>query len=354
MLGSEYNWLVTPTRTPNGVPQVRMAGDGMLTLAIAVFCLLAIALRAAPASTDAAGIDPTETIPNMDGIIEGLAIHPVTHESFLGDVHNRCIWSREGSGGAAVLRKFSADSDGLLGVFALKFDDAGRTLWASSSAVPEMKGGTSTDQERAFLARYDLSTRRLERTYALPADGRKHVLGDFLLGPDGMIYATDSVAPVIWRLAPGADHLENWLENPGFKSLQGVAFSADGHSLYVADYSLGLWRIDLAGRSAALVIVPAGTNLRGIDGLYAIPGGMIAIQNGLNPPRILHLTVDEDGAGVRARELRPDHPAWADLSLGQVIGGRFHFIANSGWDLFPTPAAKPPPHGVQILSTALD
>ena len=354
MLGSEYNWLISHSRPANGIPQIRMAGDGLLTLAIAVFCFLAIALRAAPTPTAVAGADHVEAIPNMDGIIEGLAIHPVTHELFLSDVHNRCIWSREGSGDSAVLRKFSADSDGLLGVFALKFDDSARKLWASSSALPEMKGYTSADLGRSFLFRYDLATRRLERTYALPADGRMHVLGDFLLAADGTIYATDSVAPVIWRLAPGGDHLENWLENPGFKSLQGIVPSADGQSLYVADYPHGVWRINLARRSAALLTVAAGTNLRGIDGLYAVPGGIIAVQNGLTPPRVLRLTLDEDGTGLHARELQPGHPAWTDLSLGQVVNGRFHFIANSGWDLFPTPDATPPPHSVQILSTALD
>jgi hypothetical protein len=47
MLGSEYNWLVTHTRSANGAPRVRITSDTMLTLAIAVFCFLAVALHAA-------------------------------------------------------------------------------------------------------------------------------------------------------------------------------------------------------------------------------------------------------------------------------------------------------------------
>ena len=47
MLGSEYNWLITRPRLTNRTPQVRMAGDGLLTLAIAAICLLTVLLNTA-------------------------------------------------------------------------------------------------------------------------------------------------------------------------------------------------------------------------------------------------------------------------------------------------------------------
>jgi hypothetical protein len=46
MFGSEYNWLITPTRPTNGTLRVRLAGGGLVTLAIASCCLLAVALHA--------------------------------------------------------------------------------------------------------------------------------------------------------------------------------------------------------------------------------------------------------------------------------------------------------------------
>jgi hypothetical protein len=45
MLGSEYNWLISLTRPANGRPRVRIASDGLLTLAIAVSGFLAVALH---------------------------------------------------------------------------------------------------------------------------------------------------------------------------------------------------------------------------------------------------------------------------------------------------------------------
>ena len=154
MLGSEYNWLISTPRPTDETPRVRLAGGGMLTLAVAAFCLFCAAAHAAP--TPAAGADEAAwAITDMDGIIEGLAIHPVTLESFFSDVHNRCIWYRDVSGPTAVMKKFSADSDGLLGVFALKIDADRHTLWASSSALPEMKGYTDADKGRAEERLFD-------------------------------------------------------------------------------------------------------------------------------------------------------------------------------------------------------
>ncbi|MBI2498104.1 MAG: hypothetical protein HYV75_09440 [Opitutae bacterium] len=46
MLGTEYNWLISLTPRTVGLPKVSLARSGLLTLAIAVFCFLCVALRA--------------------------------------------------------------------------------------------------------------------------------------------------------------------------------------------------------------------------------------------------------------------------------------------------------------------
>ena len=78
------------------------------------------------------------------------------------------------------------------------------------------------------------------------------------------------------------------------------------------------------------------------------------MHNGLNPPRIIRLALDETGAPASVRVLSVASAALTDLGLGQVVGDRFQFIGGSGWDLFPTPAASPAPHTVSIHDTPLD
>lgn len=293
-------------------------------------------------------------ITDVTGIIESVAIHPTSLESFFGDVRNRCIWYRDVSGPSATLRKFSLDADGLFGVFALRFSADGKTLWGTTSALPEMAAYTGADQGRAALVAYDYATRKLRRTWPLPADGAGHVLGDFALAADGTVYATDSVAPVIWRLPPGGEVLEKWVSYRWFVSLQGAALSADGRTLYVADYANGIWRIDTASKEASVLKAPAHSTLFGIDGLYAVPGGLLAVQNGLNPQRILRIDLAESGAPKSVRVLIQGHPKMSDIALGQVINGHFDFIGNSGWALDEDPKAAPAARAVIILRTALN
>ena len=446
MLGTEYNWLVESTNPAHGAPKIRMAGGGMITLAIAVFCFVCIAARAEPAHLQlmreastlaktgdmkpviakleaakalrpdyprilyglariyasasrpddallqlrelaAMGLafdvarDPTldplqgttgfafvaqifaanhapfgrgETtlaLPGVDGIIEGLACHPVTHNWYFGDVRNRCIWIRTGSDATATIRKFSADTDNLAGIFGLKLDEKHNSLWAATAALPEMKGYTAADEGRAALVEFDLATGRVKRSFAVPADGHPHVLGDLLLAADGSVFTSDSTAPIIWRLAPVATQLEKWVESADFVSLQGLAPGADGKSLVVADYANGLWRIDLASRTVALLTPPAHTTLFGIDGLYAVRGGFVAVQNGIQPERVVRIAVGVDGQPTAVQVLAAGQEMMTDLSLGQVVGDRFHFIGNSGWSLYADPKSTPAPRDVTVLST---
>jgi hypothetical protein len=188
----------------------------------------------------------------------------------------------------------------------------------------------------------------------VPADGRKHLLGDFVIATDGSLYATDSVSPVIWRLPPGGTALEPWLESDDFLSLQGIAFSQDGGSLYVADYANGIWHIDPATKKNSLLTAPANATFFGIDGLYTVPGGLIAVQNGVNPQRVFRVEPATSGASP-ARILASGQTAMTDLGLGQVFNGRFHFVANSGWALFdPPPVTAPDPRSVMIRSAAIE
>jgi hypothetical protein len=67
----------------------------------------------------------------------------------------------------------------------------------------------------------------------LPDDNREHGLSDLTVAPDGTVYATDSRAPIIWKLAPGAEAPEPVVEFPGFSSLQGILL----HSHHLNDSS---------------------------------------------------------------------------------------------------------------------
>ena len=119
----------------------------------------------------------------------------------------------------------------------------------------------------------------------MPNDGNKHVLGDLVIAKNGDVYASDSLTSKIYRIEAGRDELEIFLSGDAFSSLQGLAFSPDEKSLFAADYSRGVFRIEIATKKVSQLSMDAATNPIGIDGLYFYGGNLVVVQNGFRQLR---------------------------------------------------------------------
>ena len=293
-------------------------------------------------------------LPAMTGIIEGIAYRPKTGDYFFGDVRHRCIWIRRPDGS---VRRFSAADAGLPGVFGLKVDEPRWCLWAATSAVPEMNDYRPADRNRAALVAFSLADGQIRHRAELPVDGAGHMVGDLTVAADGTVYATDSLAPVIWRVARDAGPPQRWLESDEFASLQGAAVVAEGRALVVSDYANGLFLIDLTTRTIRPLPPPPDTTLCGIDGIAAAPdGSVIAVQNGIAPRRVVRLQLDGAGRVItRFEVLERGHPAMADPTLGILVDDRFVFVGNAGWDRFASdgPPDAAAPRAIPIIVTRL-
>jgi len=313
------------------------------------FQALATQLSTPPVLTGAVS---ATTVDGVTGILESLFIDATTGSWYFGDVRNRCVWRRDVNG---TLKRFTSDTDALDGVFKLVLSPDRQILWAATATVGVMSGAPSPDGSRSALVALDFKTGRVLSRYPTPADGRLHLLGDFIFAADGSLFATDSFSPVIWRLPAGATTLEPWLESGDFLNLQGLAFNPTGQVLYVADYTNGIWRIDVATKQPALLVAPPNATFFGIDGLCAIRTGILAIQNGVSPQRVLHIRPTPDAHPSPTHVAAAGHSALIDASLGTVDGSRFHFIADSGWALFdPAPEQVPPARTVTVLSLPIE
>ena len=294
------------------------------------------------------------TLRDMTGLIEGIAWREKTDEFYFGDVNGRAIWRRTKDG--KVIR-LTPEGDDLLGVFGLVIDEAAGAIWAATSAVPAMRGFSPELQGTAALAEIDLETGALRRAIAVPAANPREtmsLLGDLTLAPDGSIYLPDSGEPCIWRLSPGAAVLERVAEHPEFISLQGMVITPAGVAV-VADRINGLLRVELATGAVSRFESPPNTTLIGIDGLAQGKGNsLFAVQNGVEPTRVLRIDFDPAVETVRAvTVLEAGHLTMAAPSLGCIgSGGDFYFIGNAGWSHFENDAAPSEPRPVPIFKVS--
>ena len=274
------------------------------------------------------------TLPQRDLLTEGVAYDPRTRAFFVGSVHYRKILRVDRSGRASDF--IPSERDGLWAPLGMRVDSARGVLWVAAAARPQMIHYNSADADRSGLFRYDLASARLTGKFLIPADGATHVLGDLTISRNGDVYSSDSRAPVVWRVRAGSDSLEHFVESPLLLAAQGLALTPDERTLYLADYSRGILKIDVASKAVTLVHnregVPAAL---GIDGLYLSRGKLIAIQNGVEPHRVVRLTLDSQGDSLIAGEvLERNHPRYSEPTLGVLVGSDLFYVANSQWEKF--------------------
>jgi hypothetical protein len=289
-------------------------------------------------------------LPAQTGIVEGLAYRERTGDLFFSDVHHRTIWRRDHTG---RIVRFTQENEEIFGLFGLALDERRDALWAAATALPAMEGYQPDQKGHAALAEFELSTGRLRRLVPVPVDGRDHALGDLTVDDSGNVYATDSLAPVIWQVSVGQEEMEKTIESPAFHSLQGIVVFQ--RTLFVSDYAHGLFTVDLARRTARLLEPPEHTTLLGIDGLVTVPGGLVAVQNGITPSRVVRIELAPDlqkvaGLAILAANL----PHLEDLTLVTVVQDRPTFVAGAGWEGFdPERQPHPRTRSVWILQTSL-
>jgi hypothetical protein len=263
------------------------------------------------------------SLPGEHRLVEGIAWDARSGRLFAATVVSRALLVREAQG----WRKIEGLDSGSL--FSLAIDPRRRLLWAASGVVEQ-----TPDPEGAFrgVIAIDLATLRPVRRLAVPSEGSP---SDIALAPDGTIYASDPNSGAIYRARPGDTALSVFVAPGRLRSPQGLVPSADGRLLYVADYGYGLAEVHLSDGSVARLESDANTMLDGIDGLYPWRGGLLAIQNGTSPRRILWLSLSPDGERISGvRVLESNHPDWGEPTLGFVRRGDFLYVADAQWERY--------------------
>jgi hypothetical protein len=125
--------------------------------------------------------------------------------------------------------------------------------------------------------------------------------------------------------------------------LQGIAPAPGARVVFVADYSHGLLKVDVySGEVVRLADAPGSTTL-GVDGISWHDGALIAVQNGVAPPRIMRFELDSTWTKiVRADVLDRNLPVADEPTIGTIVGDEFVYVANSQWEKYDETGQRVP------------
>ena len=265
-------------------------------------------------------------------VATGIAVDSRSGDIYVASLRERKILRHPKAGGVSDFVR--EGQDGFLAAASLAIDSSRQIIYASSSAVPFMRGYRKEEEGKSGVFAFDLKSGKLLRKVFLAPDGKPHFLNALLIDRDGNIYVSDSLASGIYRLRRDAEELEVFVPSTIFKATQGLAFSANEKTIYVADFSDGIWALDVASKERRHLDGPPDVWLAGLDGLSRVGNSFIALQIGVRPERVLRLNLDAKTERILTVEiLEMNHPEYESPIHGAVEGNTFFYVANSQLEL---------------------
>lgn len=269
---------------------------------------------------------------------EGMDVNPRTGVVYVTSIRHRTIVAVTHDGRERdLIPRHTAGFGAFMGV---RVDARRGILWATHAGLRQMQGWTPVDSGAELVALRLRDGTMLRRIPLNPAE--RHIPGDLAIAPNGDVLVTDSEQPAIHLLRAGQDTFER-IRHPLFRSLQGIAVTATGDVAYVADYSHGLLRLDLATLTVARVEAPSNVTTLGIDGIALLGNSIIGIQNGVTPPRVVRFRLDASGTQILSADVIDRNTALADEpTIGAIAGNDFLYIGNSQWEKYDAEGTRRP------------
>ncbi|TMA23323.1 MAG: hypothetical protein E6J62_09190 [Deltaproteobacteria bacterium] len=282
------------------------------------------ALRRIAYSRAARGTTPTAAeLPRADLVVEDLARSG--QDWFLSSVRKRAIFKL--SRGSLI--ELARTPWAALG---MALEPATNTLWVTTAALDEEEDHDKADQGRSAILEIDAATGAVKARHDSPAKGALADLRVF----DGAAYASDGFGGGVYRVtSKGFEKLSDDFASPQTPAMH-------GGELLVPDYTLGLAVLDLGTRKVRWLEAPKGFPLTGIDGTALAGDDLYIVQNGLDPVRVVKLTLDRRNRIVKAALVQKggDLP---DPTHAVIHDGALWFIARSGWQGFGKNGFQPGP-----------
>jgi sugar lactone lactonase YvrE len=286
-----------------------------------------IASLAAASLTPAGATTMTFAVPRDDLIPEGIAWDPKRDVFYVGSVAQRKIVRVDRAGEAVDL--IVGGQYGYLAGLGLAVDAARDRLWAVSMAPADDPAFDAATVGRSAVHVFDLSTGALVWSWTSRA-ADAFGFNDVCVLPDGGAVVSASDRGLLLRFGAGGGAPAAVTAPGAVPAANGLCLAPDGKHLYVSAWGLGIMRVGLEDGAVEPASVPgAGFTSVGVDGLYCVDGGLLAVQNYGGLDRVARFTLRDDGLIDGCRVLVSRQPLFVDPTTGAPARDGFHFIANS-------------------------
>lgn len=212
----------------------------------------------------------------------------------------------------------------------LAVDVKNDVLWVASSGVSQFGKINKESSGLSGVFKYHLSTGKLIQSYLLPTKGGPSLIRSMHLTNEGDIYLVESVRNLILKLPKDKEVFHIAFETKEYKHLNRVTSDETGKILYVSDDKKGIVILNLAQKEVYTISNKIELNLTDISDLIFDDNGLIIIQNGFKPERIMRLQLNKNKFVVdHIFPIEVANPKFNVPTYGVVIEEGLFYIANS-------------------------
>ncbi len=265
-------------------------------------------------------------------LYESLAYDPKDHSFLLGSVRDGSVIRVKDGQRQEFIPASNGDTNGPWSITDLAVDAPRNRLWVASTSLPQYSHFSPANQGMAGIFEYELDSGKLVKNYVLPPKARPHLITSLTVAPDGAVYFNNNIRGHILRIDPTLKKIGGVLDSPIFRSINGLATDETGKFLYFSDFEFGLFGIDLEKKQLLDLANPAKFIAGGIDDIIYDDNGLIVIQNGIKPQRVMRIQLSQDKRRpLKVYPIESANPAFDLPSHGVVVGDKLYYSANSQW-----------------------
>ena len=269
------------------------------------------------------------TVDELGLIPEGIAHDAQTGRIFLGSMRSGEIFMIDDTGQFSKFATVSQAGD--LAAIGMSIDRSSNTLWVIGSSFFLTEQFETDAPARAGIFGFDLDSGELTRNYM--AQDATTTFNDVVIGATGDLYISGSELSVV---RSGSDAIEAIATSTPVYGSNGIAVRPDGERIFVSSYAVGIAAVHPETGETFWLDAPDDVSLYGIDGLYWYEGDLVAVQNGVQPWRLVRLQLNDEQTAVTHARLIEFANSDVTPTTGAIVGDLIHFVGQG-----PDPESLP-------------
>ena len=225
-------------------------------------------------------------------LFESIAYDEKNQAFLMGSVRDGSVIRISSDGAITVLIK--ATQGGAKGPWAaldLAIDAKNNVLWVASASVSQYGKFSKETSGLTGVFKYNLTTGEPIKSILLPENKRPSLISSIHVAANGNLYLLGAINNVVLMLEKDSEQFKIVFSTKKYKKLRQITTDETGDIIYITDEDEGIVIINLKDENIYLIGNTPQLNLTGITDLIYDDNGLIIIQSGFFPERIMRLAL---------------------------------------------------------------